>query len=74
MKRPRNRQAAKPAGDGAQAAAQDPRGPWAEKIGGLLRRGPKRTWWFALLLVTGTIVAYLPVCTLVSFGMIAASS
>jgi tetratricopeptide (TPR) repeat protein len=61
MKRPRNRQAAKPAGDGAQAAAQDPRGPWAEKIGGLLRRGPKRTWWFALLLVTGTIVAYLPV-------------
>jgi tetratricopeptide (TPR) repeat protein len=33
----------------------------AEKIAGLLRTRPKRTWWFALLLVTGTIFAYLPV-------------
>ena len=60
MKRPRNRRAAKPAGAGAQAA-RSPKRRLAEQIAGLLRTLPDRAWLLALLLVGGTIIAYLPV-------------
>ena len=49
MKRPRNRQAAKPAG------------AFAEKVAALFREGSTPAWLLALLLVGGTILAYWPV-------------
>jgi len=61
MKRPRNRQAAKPAGAGGQAAAKNPKRPLAETMAGLLHSLANRSWLVALLLVGGTIIAYLPV-------------
>jgi tetratricopeptide (TPR) repeat protein len=61
MKRPTNRQAGKPAGAGARVAAGDPKRPLADKLAGLLRTLPNPAWLFALLLVSGTVIAYLPV-------------
>jgi protein O-mannosyl-transferase len=49
MKRPTNRRAAKPAG------------AFAEKVAALFREGCTPAWLLALLLVGGTILAYLPV-------------
>ena len=61
MKRPRHRQAVKPEGAGARDAARGRERPLAERIAGLLRTVLSSTWLFGLLLVSATIVAYLPV-------------
>ena len=57
MKRPTHRRAVEPEGAEARDAAQ----PLAERIAGLLRTLPDRPWLSALLLVSGTIIVYLPV-------------
>ncbi len=59
MKRPRHRRAVKP--EGARDAGSGPERPLAEGMAGLLRAVANRPWLFALLLVSATIVAYLPV-------------
>ena len=61
MKRPRNRQAAKPAGASDRAVSSGPKRSLAEKVVALLQTGSAPAWLLALLLVGGTILAYLPV-------------
>src|SRR5450432_1514320 len=61
MKRPRRRQAVKPERVGTRDAARAPSSSLAEKIKALLGAAPNRTWFFALPLVAGTIIVYLPV-------------
>ncbi len=61
MKRPRHRRAVKSDGPGGRDPAGGLLRPLAEGMAGLLRTVPSQGWLFALVLVGGTIVAYLPV-------------
>jgi tetratricopeptide (TPR) repeat protein len=58
MKRPRDRRAGKPEGAGARDAVTGPARPVVERMAEFLRAQP---WLAALLLVSATIIAYLPV-------------
>jgi tetratricopeptide (TPR) repeat protein len=60
MKRPKRRHAVKPERVGTRAAARAPLS-LAARVEALLGVARNRTWFFALLLVAGTIVVYLPV-------------
>ena len=43
------------------AVARDPNRSLAERMAGLLRQASQQDWLLALLLVAGTVIAYLPV-------------
>ena len=61
MKRPNRRQTGKPARSDLRELGGGPERPLAERMAGLLRTVPRQTWLIALLLMSGTIIAYLPV-------------
>jgi len=61
MKRPNRRQTGKPARSDLRELGGGPERPLAERMAGLLRAVPRQTWLIALLLMSGTIIAYLPV-------------
>jgi tetratricopeptide (TPR) repeat protein len=56
--RPKDRRAARPAGSGGRESFSGPKQSLADKVAALFREG---SWLVALLLVSGTVLAYVPV-------------
>jgi protein O-mannosyl-transferase len=61
MKRARHIRAGKPEGASVRGTAQGGKNPPAEIVPGSSARLTRREWWMALLLLSGTVLAYLPV-------------